>query len=142
MLGVSVQPLPFDVVLAAAMSDSSVREVSLSTKRDPDIPQSPFLSGLVLRSSTDGATVVRVLHGTAAEAADLRPGDVITGPNETKLTSLEGSDHRVSVEFAVSRAGHVRNVSLQMTSVSEVFGNLVARARRAQRLQARLDSLP
>lgn len=98
----------------------------------PEIPDTPYLSGLLLAPSSVGFRVRSVLSGTPAAGFGITPGEMIigvngqgfTGTDAGLLNSIEGSESRSQVTLRVRNADHVRDLTIRFRSVSEILDTL------------------
>lgn len=123
----SVTPVSEQVILAKAWSDfdplgQRSMELVGFTKRHSaaTIPavRNAFLSGMKTLQKDHQLIVEKVLPGSAAEAAGIHKGDVIT---HSSTNNMESSDSRSAMDLTVQRGDSARSIHLQMTSISEIL---------------------
>ncbi len=125
-LTIEVSPIRLSALLQRSVPPA-VQNVALGTG-GTRLPQwSPFLSGLVLSSSSKGATVVSVLPGSSAAENGIRPGDTILssdGVATADLSQFEGADYRADLALRVAGRSGERTVRLTMSSVADILHTL------------------
>ena len=97
----------------------------------PDIPDTPYLSGLLLGISNEGFIVRNVLSGTAAGGAGILPGEMIVAVDGKVANAeldlirrAEGSDSREVHSLLVRDAFGERVVTLTYRSITEILDKL------------------
>jgi predicted metalloprotease with PDZ domain len=122
-LTLEVGVVPLSALLQRSVP-AAVRNVSVRTG-SASLPQwSPFLSGLVLSSSGQGARVVSVLPGSSASENGIKPGDIVLssdGQAVTDLHPLEGADYKATLQLQVAGPSGERAVHLGMRSVADTL---------------------
>ena len=123
----SLTPVSEQMILAKAWSEfDPIGQKSMElvgfTRRHPEatIPavRKAFLSGMKIVRNDNQLVVENVLPGSAAEAAGIHKGDVIT---HSSIDNMESSDSRSAMELRMQRGDSIRSIRLRMTSISEIL---------------------
>jgi C-terminal processing protease CtpA/Prc len=99
--------------------------------REIQVPQQPYLSGLITRFDSEGRTVEAVLPGSPAAEVGIEAGDRIVGVidplTKTTVEGLsDGSEYRRTVQLVVRGEGGSRIVNLRLRSATELLASVAA----------------
>ena len=131
---IEIDTIPWSEFFArATLPEGSWTEATISNAGSL-IPQylHPYLSGLVLRPSSDGFYVHRVIPHTPADDSGFTKGDLIVAVNDQDtsekdpqlLSRAEGSDYRATLQITFRRSLDQRTIQFKLQSTTEILDRL------------------
>ena len=123
--------VPWSQLFAMATVSDGSWHLTSSSHPELYVPNTlhPYLSGLVLESSTGGFLVRRVIPRTPAAEAGVREGDLVVavdgqeiyGGDPNLLSRAEGLDYRANLQITLSRSPDREVLQLELRSATEIL---------------------